>query len=73
MINTCPADVNICQDLIFHEFNNIDNLVFAAYNEAIKIYDISQCRVLETVMKQQSYVYDMGFKKIIKKNGKGVE
>ena len=54
MINTCPADVNICQDLIFHEFNNNDNLVFAAYNEAIKIYDISLCRVLETVMKQQS-------------------
>ena len=51
LINTCPADVNICQDLIFHNFNNNDNLVFAAFNEAIKIYDISQCRILETVMK----------------------
>ena len=37
---------------MFYNFNNNENLVFAAYNEAIKIFDISKSKILETVMKQ---------------------
>jgi len=46
------------------ESNQNNNLLLAAYPEAVKVYDMQRSAALEIVMKPQGYVFDMAISRM---------
>ena len=65
-IRTTPAEANVCYKMMFfnQESNQNNNLLMAAYPEAVKVYDMQRSAALEIVMKPQGYVFDMAISRM---------